>query len=79
MTKADKIRMHLAKYGSISSAEAFELYHATRLAAMVYNLKEQGMDITTHIEHTKDEDGRKINYARYFLEGGNNGGKTDVQ
>lgn len=47
MSKIDSVYMHLRKRGSITSWEAINLYKATRLADIIYKLKDQGFDIET--------------------------------
>ena len=40
-SKTKKVLEHLQKYGSITSWQAIELYGATRLSAIIYNLREK--------------------------------------
>lgn len=39
----------------------------TRLAATIFQLKKDGHNITSKIEHGKNKFGDKISYSRYFL------------
>jgi len=51
-TKHQMVRDHLILHGSISTWEAIQKYRATRLAAIVFNLKDprkENMNITTEI------------------------------
>lgn len=41
ITKTDKVLEHLQKNGSITSWEAIELYGATRLSAIIFNLRKK--------------------------------------
>lgn len=67
MTKTQKVLNHLQTRKTITSIEAFNLYNATRLSAIVFNLRHRGYDISTCDMETQDEDGRTIRYARYIL------------
>lgn len=68
MTKTDKVKNHLIEHKSITSWEAIQLYRATRLSAIIYNLRHDGMNIRTELKNGKDEDGRSYPYAEYILE-----------
>ena len=61
-TKAERVRQHLIKKRSITSWDAITKYHATRLADMVYRLKQKGWIITTTVERRGD-----MTWARYTL------------
>lgn len=58
-----KILNHL-KHDSITSWEAWEKYHITRLSARIYDLKQLGYDIRSVREENDNS-----HYARYFLLG----------
>jgi len=62
MNKTDSVLMHLKKQ-PITSWEAITLYRATRLADIIYRLKEKGYNILTVMVQTEDSV-----YARYFLQ-----------
>jgi len=62
MTKIDAVYLHLKKHKHITSWEAINLYRATRLADIVYKLKEQGFKIETVMIR-----GNKTRFARYYL------------
>ena len=40
-TQTDVILEHLKNYGTITSMEAFDLYGVTRLAAIIYRLRDR--------------------------------------
>ena len=61
MTKIDQVLMHLKKK-PITSWEAINLYHATRLADIVFKLKQRGHNIVTWMV----DDG-EVRFARYYL------------
>ena len=68
MTKTEKIRNHLENIGHITSLEAIEEYGATRLSAIIYNLRRRGLDIRTETIEFTDRFGSKATYAKYILE-----------
>lgn len=59
-----KILKHLREHRHITSWEAIQLYHITRLSAKIYDLRQMGYRIEGNTEHN-DETG--TNYKRYFL------------
>ncbi len=61
---------YLKENGSITSMEAFEKFHATRLAAVIFNLRKMGYDITTINCNGINEYG-PYTYAEYILEDNN--------
>jgi len=63
--KTAKVLNHLMENGSITSMEAFETYNATRLSAIIFNLRQQGYDILTHETHGSNDSG--YTYATYYL------------
>jgi hypothetical protein len=72
MNKTKAIQLHLIENGSITSWEAIKEYGATRLSAIIFNLRARGMNIeTTMIEFT-DRFGSKAKYAKYILKENNN-------
>lgn len=64
-TKTSEVLNHLKEHGSITSNEAWELYGATRLSAIIFNLRHKGHDIETVTEGCTDRYGHAVNYARY--------------
>ena len=67
VNKTTEILKHLKVKGSITSIEAFKLYGATRLSAIIFTLRKRGYDITTHDEVCVDRYGHECNFARYVL------------
>ena len=63
-SKAKKVRNHLITKKSITSWEAITLYKATRLSAIIFDLKKSGF-----IFETKLEQNGNSNFARYFYKG----------
>ena len=70
ISKQQMVLDHLKKYGTITSLEAITLYSATRLAAIIFNLRNKfGYDIETNMESDIDKYGNSVNYARYIYHG----------
>ena len=61
-TKIEKVRQHLIKRKSITSWDAITKYHATRLADIIFRLKQKGWVITSTTERQGD-----MTWARYTL------------
>ena len=53
-SKTNNVFEHLKKHGSITTWEAIERYRATRLSAIIYNLRAQGMNISSVTKKGKD-------------------------
>ena len=59
---------HLKKYKSITSIEAIEKYGATRLSAIIYNLRNNyELSIVTYDVPFTDRYGTKTSCAKYVL------------
>lgn len=70
-TKVSQVKLiadHLVKYGSISTWEAIELYHCTRLPARISDLRKKGWPITSEIASGKNWLGHNSNFAVYRME-----------
>ena len=70
MNKTKAVMLHLIEEGSITSWEAIQLYRATRLSGIIYNLRDKGMNIETIMMREKTEDGYSMPYAKYILKEG---------
>ena len=63
------ILRHLQEHGSITSMEAIELYHCTRLSAQIFLLRKEGYVIVNEdVPFVHSITGRKGHCARYRLE-----------
>lgn len=71
VTKQQQVLDHLKSGKSITSLTAINLYGATRLSAIIFNLKELGHDIISERESRLDRNGNVCNYSRYQLKGVN--------
>lgn len=67
ISKTERVLNHLRENGSITSLEAIELYGATRLSAIIYNLRNRGYDIITMNMPFVDRFGSKSIYGKYIL------------
>lgn len=67
-SKTKKVLEHLQKYGSITSWEVIELYGATRLSAIIYNLRERYKILSDKVSHI-DRYGNQSSFARYVYHG----------
>ena len=68
MNKTKAVLIHLEEKGSITSWEAIKEYGATRLSAIIFNLrKKYKMNIETEKVEFTDRFGSKASYAKYIL------------
>lgn len=68
MNKTKAVMLHLQEFGSINSWEAIKEYGATRLSAIIYNLRHRyNMDIESEKVKFIDRYGHNSNYAKYIL------------
>ena len=68
MNKTKAVTLHLLEKGSITSWEAIKEYGATRLSAIIYNLRKRDMNIRNERVDFVDRFGRKSHYVKYVLE-----------
>ena len=67
MNKHQLVRRHLQEFGSITSWDAIEKYGATRLSAIIYDLRyRDGMNIDTMMIEATDRYGNTSQYAKYI-------------
>ena len=71
-TKINLVAKHLVSKKKITSWEAIERYHATRLADIIFQLKGKGWNIVTQM--VKEPSG--VRYAVYHLMSGIRKGKA---
>ena len=67
MNKTQAILKHLQRGRTITSVQAFEKFGATRLAAIIFNLREKGYNIITIECDGVDRFGEPVRYAKYKL------------
>lgn len=75
ITQKIAVFKHMQKHGSITSMDAFELYGATRLSAIIYDLRHEGHQIGMVYESGTNRYGEPVHYGRYFIEKTNKKGK----
>ena len=69
-TQKKRVIAHLEKYGKITSMEAFTWYGITRLADVVFKLRNDGYDIVTVTTEGENRYGEVCRFATYVLHGG---------
>ena len=70
MNKTTLVLEHLKKHKSITSWTAIQNYGATRLSAIIYNLRDRGYNIETMMIEDTDRYGNVSRYAKYIYKGG---------
>lgn len=66
-SKTSEVLNHLKEHGSITSMEAIDMFGATRLSAIVFNLRKRGYEIETVPMEMTDRYGHVGTYAKYVL------------
>lgn len=67
MTKTKAILLHLEEYGNITSWEAIKEYGATRLSAIIFNLRHRyGMNIENEWVEFTDRYGTPSKFVKYI-------------
>lgn len=67
--KTKKVLEYLKEYGSITQLQSWELFKASRLSSIIFNLKKYGYKITSVPEIFVGIDEKKSYYVRYVYEG----------
>lgn len=67
VSQKSKVLNHLQNHRCITSMEAFSKYGATRLSAIIFDLRDEGYMIKTNKVTKKNKDGNVCNYAEYSL------------
>ena len=66
-TKTDQVLKHLKEKGSIDSWTAIQLYGATRLADIIYKLRNRGFEIVSIPNSAFDRNNNVCNFTKYQL------------
>lgn len=66
-TQAAEVLAHLQSGKTITSIEAINLFGATRLSAIIFDLRQAGQNITTNMVTGKNRYGNSTQYAQYKL------------
>ena len=69
MTQVQQIINFMQEHGSITTMQAFEM-GITRLAAVVFELRRNGIDVVTDTVESVNRYGEKVHFARYWIRGG---------
>ena len=68
MSQEQMIEEFLREKGSITSWEAFEIFGITRLSARIYELRKQGLKISSESTTKKNRYGHYVTFSTYKLE-----------
>jgi len=71
MNQRERVAEHLKEHHSITSMQAFKEYGITRLSAVIFDLRQDGMDIGTTYEDGVNRYGDKTRYGVYIYGGQN--------
>lgn len=66
-SQTEDVIKFMKEHGSITSMDAIKNFGATRLSAIIFNLRKNGYDIETRMEVGKTRYGKTTEYARYIL------------
>ena len=66
-TKSSQVKKHLIEKGKIDSWTAINLYGATRLSAIIFNLRRRGFNIDSQPISVKDRNENICNFVNYVL------------
>ena len=70
-THIDRTLQYMKDFGSITSLDAFREFGNTRLSATIFELRHRyGLPIKSKIEVCKNRYGDKTEFARYYIEEG---------
>jgi hypothetical protein len=64
-TKHQLVKKHLFEKGWIDTWTAIELFGATRLSAIIFNLRKEGYDIISSPNSSNDRNNELCNYTTY--------------
>ena len=67
MTQKERILDYMERFGSISTMEAFTDLGITRLSARIFEIRNDGIEISEQLERSKNRYGENVHYMRYSL------------
>ena len=67
MAHKGRVLQYLKEHGSITSKEAFDEFGETRLSAVIFELRKDGLEIETERVKGVNRFGERTNYGKYFL------------
>ena len=65
--QAQRVLDYMDEFGGITSYEAFQDLGITRLSAVVYDLRHEGINIDSETVHKKNRYGEQTAFSRYFI------------
>jgi len=68
LNQKQKVIRHLEMYKSITPLDAFRDYGIMRLAAVVFNLKEDGYNIDSKMTTSTNKFKEKVTFSKYTLD-----------
>ena len=68
LSQCEMIIRYIKEKGSITTLQAFTDIGCTRLASRINDLKKEGYRFRDEIVTSKNRDGHKVSYKRYYLE-----------
>lgn len=66
-TQADRIIDYINEFGSITPLQAFRDLGITRLAARVFEMKQDGVQFEQEWQTSKNRYGEEVRYMKYWL------------
>tara|TARA_R110000822_G_C15338773_1_gene495925 strand:+ start:34228 stop:34467 length:240 start_codon:yes stop_codon:yes gene_type:complete len=67
MSQLNSVLTYMKTSGGITSLDAFELFGATRLSAIIYNIKKNGYIIDSPLVPERNRYGKIVYVCRYAL------------
>jgi hypothetical protein len=68
VTQKERVLQHLREHGHLTSWQAIKEYGCTRLADVIFRLKDE-YSIATQMQETTNRFGDKVRYAKYVFVG----------
>lgn len=65
MTQKEQVLNHMRKYGGITQAEAISEYGIYRLSARIWDLRNDGIDIISETQKSRNRYGKAVTFDRY--------------
>lgn len=69
MTQKEMVLEYLDEFGEITPLEAYKDLGILRLAAVIFNLKQDGYAIKTETVTAKNRFGKLVTFAKYTVKG----------
>ena len=69
MTQKQMILQYMQDTGSITPLDALREFGCMRLGARIFDLRKTGLEIRRVMEQRENRYGKRVSFARYYLEG----------